>query len=87
MVIHKGETKIAQYGQWDGYPEGQGVTILNFVRKKKNLEKLRAKLEKVRFKTKKESHQTSRDSYSPGSNWMTNALFRTITSRRNPLFT
>ena len=24
MVIHDGETKIAQYGQWDGYPSGQG---------------------------------------------------------------
>lgn len=27
-----GEYKVAQYGQWDGYPEGQGVSILNFLR-------------------------------------------------------
>lgn len=26
-----GEYKIAQYGQWDGYPEGQGITILAFL--------------------------------------------------------
>jgi len=32
MVISKGETKVAQYGQWDGYPSGQGVTILKFLR-------------------------------------------------------
>lgn len=28
-VVLGGEYKIAQYGQWDGYPSGQGVTILN----------------------------------------------------------
>lgn len=28
-----GEYKIAQYGQWDGYPEGQGMTCLNFAKK------------------------------------------------------
>ena len=27
-----GEYKIAQYGQWDGYPEGQGMTTLYFLR-------------------------------------------------------
>lgn len=26
-----GEYKIAQYGQWDGYPSGQGVDILSFL--------------------------------------------------------
>lgn len=31
MVISKGETKVAQYGQWDGYPSGQGANILNFL--------------------------------------------------------
>lgn len=33
MVYLDGEYKIAQYGQWDGYPEGQGMTCLNFARK------------------------------------------------------
>lgn len=31
MVISKGETKVAQYGQWDGYPSVQGANILNFL--------------------------------------------------------
>lgn len=26
-----GEYKVAQYGQWDGYPEGQGATVLRFL--------------------------------------------------------
>jgi len=29
-VYLDGEYKVAQYGQWDGYPEGQGITALNF---------------------------------------------------------
>lgn len=32
MVVAAGETKVAQYGQWDGYPSGQGLTALNFLR-------------------------------------------------------
>lgn len=49
-MVQKGyEIKVAQYGQWDGYPSGQGVTILNFCRKKENLEKLEEKLNEVKF--------------------------------------
>lgn len=32
MVVSEGKTKIAQYGQWDGYLSGQGITVLNFLR-------------------------------------------------------
>ncbi len=31
-VVVGGEYKVAQYGQWDGYPSGQGLTALNFLR-------------------------------------------------------
>lgn len=34
-VVKDGEFKVAQYGQWDGYPEGQGQTALQFLRKLK----------------------------------------------------
>ena len=31
MVINqKGEIKLSQYGQWDGYPSGQGKDILTY---------------------------------------------------------
>jgi len=31
-IVHiNGEYKVAQYGQWDGYPGGQGATILDFL--------------------------------------------------------
>lgn len=29
-----GECKLAQYGQWDGYPEGQGSDIVKFLQQK-----------------------------------------------------
>lgn len=32
-VFQDGEYKVAQYGQWDGYLEGQGVSILSFLKK------------------------------------------------------
>lgn len=31
MVIFQEKTRVAQYGQWDGYPSGQGTTILTFI--------------------------------------------------------
>lgn len=32
-VVSGGEYRVAQYGQWDGYPSGQGSSILDFLRK------------------------------------------------------
>ena len=50
MVIDKkGELKIAQYGQWDGYPEGEGLKILNFAKNKDNIQKLEEQLPLCRF--------------------------------------
>lgn len=31
-VVLGGQFKIAQYGQWDGYPSGQGTKVLAFLR-------------------------------------------------------
>ena len=48
MVIKDSKPVVAQYGQWDGYPSGQGVTILNFL-KTHDMAILAKQLEKVRF--------------------------------------
>ena len=48
MVISNGETKVAQYGQWDGYPSGNGAIVLDFLHTT-NLEEFKKKLNKVIF--------------------------------------
>ena len=48
MVISNGETKVAQYGQWDGYPSGNGVIVLDFLHST-NLDDFKKKLKKVKF--------------------------------------
>ena len=50
MVKDKmGVLKVCQYGQWDGYPEGQGVNVLDFCQSKENLEKLEKILPEIKF--------------------------------------
>jgi hypothetical protein len=47
-VIYEGETKVAQYGQWDHYPSGQGVAILSFLRGEGNLELLKKGIKNIK---------------------------------------
>lgn len=46
MVISNGATKVAQYGQWDGYPGGQGATALKFL-KRANLKTFKEKVDSL----------------------------------------
>jgi len=55
-VIQSEQFKIAQYGQWDGYPEGQGTNILNFLRKS-NLDKFKEQVAKCCFISEEEIKQ------------------------------
>jgi len=53
-IVKDDEYKVAQYGQWDGYPEGQGTDILKFLTTY-NKEKFLSNLDKrVRFGTEEE---------------------------------
>lgn len=47
LVRLEGELKVAQYGQWDGYPTGQGATIQDFL-KRVDLQKFKEKIRGVR---------------------------------------
>ncbi len=51
-VYKDGEFKISQYGQWDHYPDGQGVTILNFISSEENRKRLLDNLSLVYTPTK-----------------------------------
>lgn len=48
-AVLNGEYKIAQYGQWDGHPEGQGMIILEFISVPENLASLKEALPRCRF--------------------------------------
>lgn len=48
--------KVAQYGQWDGYPEGQGATVLEFL-KSYNRRVFEQKVRNCSFLTEQESDQ------------------------------
>ena len=67
MVIQDHETKIANYGQWDGYPEGHGLTILSFLEEKENIEKLKALLPKIRFENEQDIKEKTEFSKSIGA--------------------
>lgn len=53
-VVIDGAFKIAQYGQWDGYPEGQGRSILAFLRQA-NLETFKTKVRGCHWLNKAET--------------------------------
>ena len=52
----KGETKVALYGQWDGYPQYSGIQALSFLRDKANQELLSKKLTLVEFIDEEEAN-------------------------------
>ena len=54
VVFVDGEYKVAQYGQWDGYPEGQGAECLDFLRNKMDENKFREQLKNIRFGSEEE---------------------------------
>lgn len=53
-VYIDGEYKVAQYGQWDGYPGGQGITCLEFLRDRCDMPKFKANVRKATFLTPEE---------------------------------
>ncbi|KAI1913682.1 hypothetical protein LOZ61_002568 [Ophidiomyces ophidiicola] len=56
-VWYKGRFVIAQYTQFDGYPEGQGGHILRFLLAAGNVDRLKAGLEHVKVISDKELRQ------------------------------
>jgi hypothetical protein len=59
-AVIDGDFRIAQYGQWDGYPSGQGKDVLNFLAQN-DLDEFRSKLRNVQFMNKEEIAQINND--------------------------
>ncbi len=43
-VVVDGKFKVAQYGQWDGYPDGQGKVVVDFIENKMKLRQFKKNL-------------------------------------------
>jgi len=57
IVKQEGEIKVAQYGQWDGYPDGAGTDIVNFIHAISSpdmMERFRRRVELCRWVTEEE---------------------------------
>ena len=68
-VYHEGKYKVAQYCQWDGYPKGQGLKVLNFLRKT-DLATFAKKLARCRFVDDKEISKMWDDCGAKGQEWV-----------------
>ena len=57
MVLVDGEFKVAQYGQWDGYPSYTGTKILEFLRSW-DRERFERNVRNAHWLTREEVHKT-----------------------------
>jgi hypothetical protein len=48
-VVYKNQTIVAQYGQWDHYPEGQGVDLFNILKDPANVENFIKKIPQIYY--------------------------------------
>jgi hypothetical protein len=60
VIDADGITRVAQYGQWDGYPEYTGTRILDFIKEHQMLEKIEKSLVKATFATQEELAEISK---------------------------
>jgi hypothetical protein len=86
MVIHNEQTKVAQYGQWDGYPDGQGKTALSFLREA-NLDSFRETLKRVQWVDEEKQIEIDQFFLDIGvkDGWM-NMTQSTLYKERYPMF-
>lgn len=63
-IAQNGQYKVAQYGQWDGYPSGQGTTILEWL-KSHSLNVLCKRVKKLSFATSEELDKIDRNNFPP----------------------
>lgn len=69
-VVKDNDYKVAQYGQWDGYPSGQGVDVLLFLSSEYDKEKFEKGLSLVRFGTDEEINQQWKECGAGDSEWV-----------------
>jgi len=71
MVTSKGKIKVAQYGQWDGYPTGQGAVIAKFLQDELDLRKFKKHVDALEFADSKFIESTWKDCGADDSGFVT----------------
>ena len=71
-VIQDGAFRIAQYGQWDGYPSGAGRTILSFLNRV-DMSVFRDKVRACRWMDKEKFDARYKALGLPENGWLTSA--------------
>lgn len=80
-VVFEGKYVIAQYGQWDGYPEGQGDTARKFMREKFLRPLFLARLRETRWLTDDEIEEGYKEAGHKGGDWLTEAVSRKFNAK------
>ncbi len=72
IVILGGETKVAQYCQWDGYPteHGQGATVLQFCVDHLRTVQFVERLSQCKFLSDEEAHKLTSELIGEDSEWI-----------------
>jgi len=60
VIDKNGKKRVNQYGQWDGYPSGQGLDVLNYL-KTGDLEQYQKNLQQLKKITKKQDAMVEAD--------------------------
>ena len=76
-VYIDGQYKVAQYCQWDGYPDGNGVECLKFLRERMDREKFAESVRNVEFLTEDEE-RTIRKRYDAENVFNIDGITRSI---------
>lgn len=72
-VVLNGAYRVAQYCQWDGYPSGQGLTALNFLRTA-DLDLFRKQVDRCVFLSDKAVAATWKKCGADNSGWASTAI-------------
>lgn len=73
LVKLDGVTKVAQYGQWDGYPTGQGQTIadfLNIIADEDNLKIFKERLKNLKEVDQEQVKKWLKDELGKDDGWL-----------------
>jgi len=65
IVVSDGQYKVAQYGQWDGYPTGQGKTVTQFIidnlRQQDGFDSFKKKIDACKFISHEDLQEKMKD--------------------------